>query len=187
MVRDIGKWLATVALIGLALPGLARAIEVGESAPDFTLTDLQEIPHSLSTCSSNAVLLMFFSCTEGSSRAVAPLVQVDLYDEYTRDELTILGIDCLGGTAEQMSQFWHETRVEFPLLMDGGMTQAIYGIEVLGLVVIDSGGTVRYVSSGQGGQAYDRESLVGIVDLILSEANSSKEATWGLIKGLYVE
>jgi len=69
--------------------------------------------------------------------------------------------------------------------MDGGTVQAIYGVEVLSLVLLDGSGTVRYVSSGQGGQAYDRDGLVSVVELILSEANTSKEATWGLIKGLY--
>jgi peroxiredoxin len=185
MMRDIGNWLAAATLAVFLMPGSALAIEVGDSAPDFTLTDLQGVDHSLSAYSSHPVLLMFFSCTEGTSRAVAPLVQSDLHDAYSSNELTVLGIECLGGTAEQMNQFWHETDVDFPLLMDGGMVQAIYGVDVLSLVLVDGSGTVRYVSSGQGGQAYDRESLVGVLELILTEANSSKQATWGLIKGLY--
>lgn len=185
MVRKIGKWLAAVALAGLILPVSVSAIEVGDSAPDFTLTDVRGVDHSLSAYSSHPVLLVFLSCTEGTSRAVAPLVQVDLQDSYSSNELSVLGIECLGGTAEQMTHFWHETGVDFPLLMDGGMVQGIYGVEVLSLVLIDGSGTVRYVSSGQGGQAYDRDALVSVVELILAEANTSKQATWGLIKGLY--
>jgi peroxiredoxin len=185
MVRGIGKWLAAIALAGIVLPGIALAIEVGDDAPDFTLTDLQGTDHSLSYYPSRPVLLVFLSCTDGTSRAVAPLVQSDLRSAYPSEDLTVLGIDCLGGTVEQLSQFWHETGVDFPLLMDGGMVQAIYGVEVLSFVLIDGSGTVRYVSSGQGGQAYDREAIGSMVELILSEANTSKQATWGLIKGLY--
>ena len=186
MVRYIGNWLAVVALLGISLPGFALAIEVGDHAPDFTLTDIQEgVDHSLSFYSSHPVLLVFLSCTEGTSRAVAPLVQTDLLDVYSSDGLVVLGIECLGGTNEQMNQFWHETSVDFPLLMDGGTVQVTYDIQVLGLVLVDGGGTVRYVSSGQGGQAYNRDTLVSKVEQTLTDTNSSKEATWGLIKGLY--
>ena len=51
--------------------------------------------------------------------------------------------------------------------------------------VLDGSGTVRYVSTGRGGQAYDRDSVVSAIDDILRETNSSIERTWGLIKGLY--
>jgi peroxiredoxin len=185
MIRDIGKWLALIAIVAIAVPGFALAIEVGDHAPDFNLTDLQGIDHSLSAYSSDPVLLVFLSCLDGTSRAVAPLVENDVNRAYSSEDLTVLGIDCLGGTAEQLSQFWHETSVSFPLLMDGGMVQATYGVDVLSLVLIDGSGTVRYVSTGQGGQAYDRDAIVSMVELILAEANSSKQATWGLIKGLY--
>jgi peroxiredoxin len=187
MARDIGKWLVALALSVICLPGTGLAIGVGDTAPDFTLTDLHGAPHALSSYSSHPVLLVFLSCTDGTSRSVTPLVQTDLYDAYSSDGLTVLGVECLGGNAEQMTQFWHDTGVDFPLLMDGETVRAAYGIDVLGLVLVDAGGMVRYVSSGQGGQAYDRNALIGIVERTLAETNSSIQATWGLIKGLYVD
>ena len=51
---------AAVALaLGLALPGGAGAIQVGDVAPDFTLTDVDGNPHQLADLRGNLVLLAF--------------------------------------------------------------------------------------------------------------------------------
>lgn len=182
--RHIVRALA-VFLTFLLLPGFAMGIEVGEEAPDFALTDMEGHDHSLSGYSSQPVLLMFLSCGEGSSRAIAPLVQDDIYSVYSSQGLNVLGIDCQSSTMEQITHFRNETNVRFPLLMDGEVVQTAYDVPVSSFVLVDGGGTVRYVSCGPGGQAYDRQGLTSTVELILREVNSSKIATWGTIKGLY--
>jgi len=53
---------AAVALalaLALALPGGAGAIQVGDLAPDFTLTDVDGNPHHLADLRGNLVLLAF--------------------------------------------------------------------------------------------------------------------------------
>jgi len=185
MVRDIGKVLIALALACGSLSGLALAIEVGESAPDFDLTDMKGVDHSLSTYVGHPTLLVFLSCSDGTSRSVAPLIQSDLLNPYSSRGLKVLGIDCQGSTMEQMTEFWHDTGVDFPLLMDGEGVLDDYGLIVVSLVLVDGGGVVRYISSGQGGQAYDRDSVVSVLEGVLREAASSKVSTWGLIKGLY--
>lgn len=51
---------AAVALaLALALPGGAGAIQVGDLAPDFTLTDVDGNPHRLTDLRGKVVLLAF--------------------------------------------------------------------------------------------------------------------------------
>jgi cytochrome oxidase Cu insertion factor (SCO1/SenC/PrrC family) len=45
--------------LALALPGGAEAIQVGDLAPDFTLTDVDGTPHQLAALRGNLVLLAF--------------------------------------------------------------------------------------------------------------------------------
>jgi len=47
------------ALLAAALARPARAIEVGQAAPDFTLFDVNGVPHTLSDLRGNVVLLAF--------------------------------------------------------------------------------------------------------------------------------
>ena len=177
--------LLLVALGSALGPGPAHAIQVGQAAPDFTLTDCEGRDHSLSGYSSYAVLLMFLSCSEAASIALAPLLDNDLHVPYSSQGLRVLGIDCQSGTLEEINRFQNQTGVRFPLLMYGETVLTRYELPVVSFVLIDGGGAVRYVSEGSGGDAYDRDALISAVEKTLREENATKEATWGLIKGLY--
>ncbi|MCB2198704.1 redoxin domain-containing protein [bacterium] len=59
MIRSIGSILSVVLLLAIAvLP--AQAVEVGETAPEFTLSDTDGMSHSLSDYRGTVVYIMFF-------------------------------------------------------------------------------------------------------------------------------
>ena len=178
-----------IVLFGLLLAALGAtgspAIEVGDTAPEFHLADLDGLVHSLSGYAPNPVLLHFLECDAQTSIALAPLVQSDIYEVYVPDGLRMLGIECSGGGHEQVGNFRNQTGVRFPLLLNGEAAREEYELEAPSFVLVGGGGTVRYVSAGAGIDAYDRGSLSNAIEESLRESNDTKEATWGLIKSLY--
>ena len=189
MLRCLGLQSVTSVLLGLLLvglaPGSALAIEVGEEAPDFSLTDLDGLEHTLSGYSSHPVLLMFLACDTDVSHALAPLVQIDLQEVYASEDFRVLGIESGGGSLEEVTQFRNVTGVHFPLLLDGAETRLVYDVPATSFVLVDGSSVVRYLSLGPGQEAYDPQALRSAIDEILRESNETNEATWGLIKSLY--
>ncbi len=182
-IESVQRMLLATLLCALPF-GIAGAIGIGETAPDFTLTDLDGQDHTLSAYTS-PVLLMFFSCDADVSIALAPLVQGDIYEPYSEKGLRVLGIECHGSTLEQAARFRNETGARYPLLLDGQSTQSDYDVPVSSFVLVDGSGKVRYVGLGPGDDAYDPSAILSTNDDILRETNARKEATWGLIKSLY--
>jgi peroxiredoxin len=172
--------------LGLAVAaGPAPAVVVGDPAPAFSLSDLDSQSHSLSAYNSHPVLLMFFDCDDATSISVAPLVQSSFYEGYAARGLIVLGIECKGGTSEQVESFSNDTGALFPLLLQGGPTRMVYDVPTNSFVLVDSGGTVRYVGLGPTSAGYNESAMKTAVEDALREANSTKASTWGLIKTLY--
>ncbi|MFB3908097.1 MAG: redoxin domain-containing protein [Candidatus Eisenbacteria bacterium] len=171
--------------LGAAAGSTAFAIEVGDHAPDFTLSDLSGMYHTLSGYSSHPVLLMFLECDGATSISTAPLVQNDFFYPYVSRGLFVLGLDTAGCDSEALTQFQYQTSVDFPLLSNAGSTASAYGLVAPSFVILDGGGTVRYVGRGPGTGGYDPSTMRGVVEQCLREANNTKTATWGLIKSLY--
>ena len=183
--RSLRSVLLVVFVLCVISAGTAAAIEVGDPAPDFRLSDIDGLEHTLAGYSSHPVLLMFFACDADVSIALAPLVQSDIYEPYDARGLRTLGIESQGSTLEQMIRFRDETGVRFPLLMDGQSVQSDYDLPVSSFVLIDADGVARYIGRGPGTEAYDRTALTSAIEESLRETNETKEATWGLIKSLY--
>jgi peroxiredoxin len=170
--------IAALSLAGLASP--APAVEVGDTAPAFTLYDLDSQSHSLSAYNSHPVLLMFFGYEDPTSIANAPLVQSSFYESYATRGLIVLGIECDGGSGDEVEAFGEETGALFPLLLDGSATRGLYDVSTNSFVLVDSSGTVRYVA-----ETYNEAGMKTAVEDALREANTTKASTWGLIKNLY--
>ena len=87
----------------LAFPGLTQ-IQVGETAPDFTVTDVEGISHTLSdyTGAGQFVMLDFFFTTCGPCQYYTPQISL-AYETYgcNQGDLVVLGID-YGDTDEEV-------------------------------------------------------------------------------------
>lgn len=178
-------WMLTVALTLAGFVSPAIAVVVGDPAPAFSLYDADSQNHSLSAYNSHPVLLMFFEYDDATSITIAPLVQSSFYDTYASRGLIVLGIECAQGARDDLETFANETGALFPLLMDGASTRSQYEVTPNSFVLIDNSGTVRYVSLGPGAGGYNESAMKTAVENALREANTTKAATWGLIKNLY--
>lgn len=178
--------IGSIALLVLcfAAPG-AVAVGVGDAAPGFNLTDLDGTSHSLSAYRPHPVLLMFLECDAAASASLAPLVQSEIYAVYASQELMVLGLDNRGCSRDELENFRNQTGVEFPILRDAESTLGSYGVTEDSFVLVDGTGIVRYLSLGPGTLAYDSSALRTAIEALLRDANQSKTATWGAIKGLY--
>lgn len=177
-------------LLGLTLWALpAFAIQVGDSAPDFTLYDLDGQAHTLSDGSGSVVLLYFLGGNSlGGSSNVCVSTAEDIEDRFQQnahDGLVILGIDCWNDSADKLEVFRGETGVTFPLLANGMRTAEDYQVPYHSFVLVDSKGIVRYVSEGPDASAYDPDALESAIRRVMEDANAIRDATWGVIKSLY--
>ena len=84
---------------------------MNETAPDFTLHDINGNPLALSSLRGKWVLVDFWSTTCAHSQSQFPTL-VQLYDKY-KDQVEILGVDCETDEAEwrnaMKSKFFHLT------------------------------------------------------------------------------
>jgi peroxiredoxin len=176
-------FLCILTLGGLAAPALA--VEVGDVAPGFTLYDVESLQHSLAAYTSHPVLLAFFGHEDPNSISIAPSIQSAFHEAFESRGLIVLGIECTGGSREQVESFSDETGALYSLLLNGGPTRAVYDVPVNSFVLIDTSSTVRYISLGPGAGGYNEAAMRIAVERALREANTTKTATWGLIKNLY--
>lgn len=176
----------SIALLVLAFVApSAWAVGVGDIAPGFTLTDLDGTSHSLSAYRPHPVLLMFLECDAAASASLAPLVESEIYSVYAGQELMVLGLETRGCSLDALENFRNQTGVEFPILRNAESTLGSYGVTEDSFVLVDGTGIVRYLSLGPGTSSYDSGALRTAIEQLLRDANQSKTATWGAIKGLY--
>ncbi len=183
--HHLGRFAVAALLAAVVMAGPAAAIGVGETAPNFTLTDFEGSSASLSSYSSHPVLLVFLECDGQTSIALAPRIQDDIQSRFASQGLVILGIDTRGCTADALRGFKYQTGVTFSLLMNGSSVMSQYGVAEDSFVLIDGNGTVKYVSEGPGIGSYDPSALETAIDNALRDAANTKAMTWGVIKNMY--
>jgi peroxiredoxin len=162
------------------------AIGVGQSAPDFELADLDGNHHNLSEVGGKVVLLYFVGYNASVCTDPARDLDRDLFQRYQSKGFQVFAIDCWDGSRDQVNRFRQNTDISYPVLMSGSSTASDYNLSYNSFVLIDTRGTVRYVSAGPSASAYNASALESAVARLLDEANESKEKTWGAIKTLYV-
>ncbi|GEM_PF-1315464 len=123
----------------------ARAVEVGDEAPDFTLKthDGKELTLSRLEGERGAVLV-FFATTCPTCMAEVPHVKE--FVEETRDrDVLVYGVD-LGESEETVKRFVRDREVNYRVLLDSkGVAKRAYGVWAIPRVFgIDAAGVVRY-------------------------------------------
>lgn len=131
---------------------MSGKIEVGSTAPDFTLPDQNGAPVRLSDRTARRAVVLFFYPKDNSAGCTAEACSFrDSYQDFQDAGAEVIGIS--GGTLESKQQFVRNNRLPFTLLNDAdGRVEALYGVEksLLGLIrgritfVIDQQGIVRH-------------------------------------------
>ena len=155
-----GAFLAIFAGTGLASSGL-----VGAPAPDFALKSASGENLRLSEYRGEVVMINFWATWCGPCRQEMPLLD-ELYDRYQRVGFRLLGVN-IDDDREQAMRMADELDVSFPVLFDSGKAVSEqYQVEAMPVtVLVDRGGTVRYVHHGYQ-PGYEQHYLTEIRELL---------------------
>jgi len=131
-------------LVCLLLPMLLTAcsqeetkkLEVGDSAPAFTLQDLDGNIFNLSDLKGSPVVLRFFLVDCKFCRADTPVFN-EFYTQYHKKGLQMLYIDSLGIDQKVVEGFVNELGILFPVAQDeGGTVSSSYNVRALPQTIV---------------------------------------------------
>jgi peroxiredoxin len=124
------------------------------TAPEFSLTSLDNKTVKLSDYKNKVVTLFIFGNECPSCKAVGQKISIELGDAYgARNDYQILGIDQWDGNAAKVLSFKTVTNINFPLLLNGSSVTASYKTTYDRIVVIDKTGKIMF--SGTQGASSD--------------------------------
>ena len=131
---------------------MARGIQVGDKAPDFTLPSQSGEPVRLQDRLGERVVVLYFYPKDNTPGCTAEACAFrDSYEVFTEAGAEVIGVS--SDSVDKHAGFAGKHSLPFTLLSDrGGQVRKRYGVPaVLGLLpgrvtyVIDRGGTVRHV------------------------------------------
>jgi peroxiredoxin len=112
------------------------ALQIGDSAPGFTLQDLEGNDISLADYKGSPVILRFFLTDCKFCRADTPVFN-EYFSRYGSQGLRILYIDSLDTSTKVIAAFRDELDIPFPILVDsGGKTARDYKVRALPQTII---------------------------------------------------
>ena len=136
------------ALVPVSGGNAAFGVQVGASAPDFVLSDLDGQEFRLSDLRGNVVLLNFWATWCGPCTVEMPLLEAD-YQRYRDQDFIVLAVND-GESAALVEEFGQEHGLSFPLLLDPGrVVQRLYQVRGYpSSVFVDEQGQIKFVHIG---------------------------------------
>jgi thioredoxin-dependent peroxiredoxin len=131
---------------------MARAIQAGDEAPDFTLPSQSGAPVRLRDRLGERVVVLYFYPKDDTRGCTAEACAFrDSYEAFTDAGADVIGVS--SDSVDRHAAFAGRHKLPFTLLSDqGGRVRKSYGVPAtLGVIpgrvtyVIDRGGTVRHV------------------------------------------
>ena len=120
-------------------------LEMGSSAPNFTLKSLEGSDVSLSNFNNKVVVIFFLGNNCPSCKAAAPNVESMLVEPFASStDYMVLGLDQWDGNAASVQAFKTATNVTFPLLLNASGVAADYKTTFDRIIVIDKSGKVVF-------------------------------------------
>ncbi len=113
----------TLASLPLLFPLLAKGADeadlakVGQEAPSFKVTTLDNKPFSLETCRGKVVLVHFFATSSGPCVMEMPLLDKEVWQKYKDQGLVFIAIG-RQHTNDELARFQNEKKFTFPLAGD---------------------------------------------------------------------
>ncbi len=136
---NIARLVLFVLLVN-SLPSCSQdkkeSLKIGDSAPGFTVSDLEGNEISLTDYKGYPVILRFFLTDCKFCRADTPVFN-DYYARYGNKGLKIIYIDTLGIDVNVLSAFKKELDITFPVARDtGGTTSMSYKVKALPQTIV---------------------------------------------------
>ena len=117
LVLIIGIMSSVMAQVGISpaqLEAIKKMTDNINTAPDFTLSSLDDSTYTLSSMRKNVVLLNFWATWCGPCRMEIPDFN-ELYLKHNKEGLEILGI-AMDGTKKSLKNFTKSYTMEYPIL-----------------------------------------------------------------------
>jgi len=154
------KIILIALLFAVTLPVFANAGQVGTSAPDFNLVDVNGKVVTLKQFRGKVVFLDFWAPWCDPCREELPALDA-LYKKYSNDGLEIIGID-IDSSEKLLTEFLQKVPVTFTILIDKkNVVRRGYSFRTLPTAfIIGKDGVIRYMQMGFGKeflQMYDKE------------------------------
>ncbi len=132
--------LSAVLLVSLVLSGCSgekeKKLEIGDTAPPFSLLDLEGKGINLADLKGSPVLMRFFLTDCKYCRADTPVFN-DFFTRYSEQGLQVLYIDSLGVSPEVVKTFVRELGILFPVAQDtGGVVSSNYNVRALPQTIV---------------------------------------------------
>ena len=122
---SLGKvFIFAVALFMLGACSQGSAIEIGRSAPDFSLADINGKTVSLSAFNGKVVILDFFASWCPPCRQEIPGF-IELEKSYGDKGFAMIGVAM--ESAGEAKEFAGKMSINYPVLVDDGKASEIYG------------------------------------------------------------
>ena len=142
--RDLGLTVLSV-LVAAHLLGQWRAPDVPDTAPAFSLQNLEGETVSLDQFRGQTVVLNFWATWCGPCRTEIP--QFSSFATANPD-VVVLGV-ATDGSAAELRHAVKRLGIDYPVLIDDGVTSSVYGVETLPTtVIVDADGQVSTAHTG---------------------------------------
>jgi peroxiredoxin len=154
------KVIMITLLLAFTLPVGANAVQIGTSAPDFSLSDPKGTVVTFKQLRGKVVFLDFWAPWCDPCREELPALDA-LYKKYGKDGFEVIGID-VDSSEKLLVEFLQKVPVTFTVLIDKkGVIKREYSIRTLpAAFIIGRDGVIRYVHMGFGKeflQMYEKE------------------------------
>jgi peroxiredoxin len=126
--------------------GMAQ--DVGDEAPDFSLTTLNGNSFTLSNYRGKVVFIFFFGYACPHCLANGNNTETGIYNIYkSYEEFEAVGVDTWNGNNSGVSSFASTTGITYTLCLQAGALEATYQTTYDRIVVVDKEGIIRYKST----------------------------------------
>jgi len=121
----LGKALAAIVMLSmLGACSQGNAVEIGEEAPGFTLTDMNGKTVNFSDFKGKVIILDFFASWCPPCREEVPDF-IELQKAYADKGFTMVGLSLV--SPEESRKFAEEAGINYPVLIDDGKVSGAYG------------------------------------------------------------
>lgn len=167
------KTILVSLLMLITLSQSAMSQNVGDSAPDFSLTDLNENTVSLSQHSGKVIALFFFGYACPSCIAIGPELESQIQDVYgANTNFVLLGLDQWDGNKAGVESFKTQTGATFTLLQQASGTASSYKTTYDRLIIVDQEGKISF--KGTNLVSTDLDAAISNINSLLTSTDIPK-------------
>ncbi len=150
---------------------------VGDIAPDFTLSTVGGSSFTLSEKSGKVVFLFLFGYGCPHCLANGNNTETGIYNEFKSNEnFVALGIDTWNGNQSGVENFISQTGITYPVGMNGSGVQSAYNTTYDRIIVIDQDGIIRYKATANATSSVVNEAKDVINNLLTTTAVVNPDA-----------